>query len=215
MKAKKIISIVMVMCGLAFWPLPAEGTLITIEIEAVVDAVEDVGNYLEGKINPGDTITGFYIYESTTPDSNPSASVGIYEHYTSPHGIFLSVGGFNFQTDLTNVDFVIGIVNDDTFGGLHDSYSLVSYNNIPLPKGTSVDMIYWWLYDPTGSALSSDALLTTAPVLEDWQTNFLVIEDSGHPHAPFGIRAHVTSAIPEPTSIILLGLSGLLLIKRR
>jgi hypothetical protein len=60
---------------------------VTIYIEAVVDSVGDSGNYLEGKISPGDIITGYYTYESTTPDSNPSVSLGRYEHHTPPRYI--------------------------------------------------------------------------------------------------------------------------------
>ena len=78
MKAKYgIISIMVVcFCALSFCALPAQAELITIEIEAVVDGVGDPDGYLEGQISPGDIITGFYTYESTTPDSIPSATVG-------------------------------------------------------------------------------------------------------------------------------------------
>ena len=73
--------------------------LITIEIEAVVDTVEDDGpgdGYLDGQINPGDTITGDYIYDSDTPDSKPAHSGdGDYWHNNSPYGIFLhTISGF-------------------------------------------------------------------------------------------------------------------------
>ncbi len=206
---KFTVVVVFFLCGLALWPLPAEGTLITIEIEAVVDSVEDEDNYLEGKINPGDTITGFYIYESTTPDTNPSVYVGDYEHYTSPYGIFLSVSGFKFETDLTNVDFFIEVVNDYPSG---DAYMVGSSNNLPLSNGVSVDPIDWQLGDNTGTALSSDALPTTAPTLNDWQSNRLRLDGE---RGGYIIDAMVTSAVPEPATLLLFGLGGLLLRKRR
>jgi hypothetical protein len=207
MKAGKFLLIVLAVCGLFFWPLPAKATLITIQIEAVVDSVDDSGNYLEGQINPGDIITGFYTYESTTPDSNPLATIGRYEHHVPPHGIFLSVEGFDFETDPANVDFLIEITNDYP---PNDDYFLLSHSNLPLSNGVLVDSISWWLYDPTGSALSTDALPVTAPLLNDWQGNHLRLEGD----RTFLIDAHVTSAIPEPTTFLLLGLGGLLLRKR-
>ncbi len=214
MKTRKIVAIVFVLCGLVLWPLPAEGTPITIEIEAVVDSVMDEGNYLEGKINPGDTITGFYIYESTTPDSNPSSpSIGRYEHYTPPHGIFLSVSGLDFETDLANVDFLVEVGNDHPWFDPSinkDHYLVRSYNNIPLSNGTLVDHISWQLDDPTGNALSSDDLPTTAPTLNDWQANHLRLEAD----RKYLVDAHVTSSIPEPATTLLFGLGGLLLRKR-
>jgi hypothetical protein len=180
--------------ALSIWTQTAQAELITIEIEGVVDKVWDEYNYLEGKIKVGDVMTGFYTYESTTPDSNPSAIGGRYEHHTPPYGIFLSVGGFNFQTDPANVDFLVEIVNGYP---PDDDYFVLSHNNIPLSNGTSVDSISWWLYDLTGSALSSDALPTTAPVLEDWQSgNLLRLYGE---RARYIIDAHVTSAVPEPT----------------
>jgi len=190
--------------------LPVQATLITIEIEAIVDAVEDSGNYLEGQISPGYIITGSYVYESTTLDSNPSSSVGDYQHYTSPYGIFLSVGGFNFETDLTNVNFVLEVVNDYPSG---DNYLLRSYNNLALSNGTLVEHITWQLDDSTGSALSSDVLPTSPPVLDNWQSmNDLSLYGE---RAGWGIDATVTSAVPEPSTILLFAFGSMLLRKRR
>ncbi|MFZ0033483.1 MAG: hypothetical protein WAK60_00665 [Sedimentisphaerales bacterium] len=87
MKAGKLLLILLAVCGLFVWPLPTHATPITIQIEAVVDTVDDSGNYLEGQISPGDIITGFYTYESTTPDSSPLDLVqGNYWHYSPPPG---------------------------------------------------------------------------------------------------------------------------------
>jgi len=205
-----IISIII--CMLALSVPPAEATLITIEIEAIVDSVYDYGNYLEGQINPGDIITGSYIYESSTQDSNPLSTLGMYEHYAPPCGIFLSVGGFDFETDPAKVYFLVSISNNFASGGVQDGYHLISYNNLPLSNGTPVYRIDWQLNDPTATALSSDALPTIPPVLDDWPPG-VGLYMSGVKDA-FHIHAHVTTAIPEPASILLLALGGLFLRKR-
>jgi len=197
-----------ILCGLISTPAPTEATLITIEIEAVVDSVWDEGNYLEGKIKVGDIIRGFYVYESTTPDSSPPDPVqGNYWHYAPPAGIALTVGGFNFMTDPFNIAFHVAIRNNSSGD---DSYWLASHNNLALSNGAPLDYMYWQLNDYTAGALSSDALPTIAPILGLWQGNVLGIEADRR----YGIKAHVTSAIPEPACIILLSIGGLFLRKR-
>jgi len=198
-----------IICMLALSVPPSEATLITIEITAEVDSVRDEANYLDGQINPGDIITGTYIYESTTPDSSPSDPVqGNYWNYAPPAGISLTVGGFNFTTDSSNVVFCVFIRNDNISGD--DIYGINSRNNLPLSNGTLVDYIRWQLNDHTASALSSDALPTTAPILGQWQANDLRLETD----RAFLIHAHVTSAIPEPATILLFALGALFLRKR-
>jgi hypothetical protein len=213
MKRGTMLLIAAGVCSLAFQGQRADATLITISIEAEVDYVEDLGNYLEGRINPGDIITGTYTYESTTPDTNPSAYVGDYEHFAPPAGVSLSVGGFDFMTDPMNVDFLVAITNDGISGGLHDSYWICSYNNLPLSNGASVDEITWALRDPTASALSSDALPITPPVLDNWQS-MVGLRLEGE-RAGYIVDAHVTSAVPEPGTIGLLTIGTLLLIRKQ
>jgi hypothetical protein len=200
---RRIISIIIVIIS----ALPAQAELITIEITAEVDSVLDGGGrLLEGRINIGDIITGTYTYDSDTQDSNPSSTVGSYWHYAPPAGISLTVGGFEFQTDPANLRFLVGIGNDST----SDSYILGSNSNLPLSNGTLVSFIVWQLVDPTATALSSDALPTTPPILGQWQENFLRIGD----FRTFFIDAHVTSAVPEPATILLFSLGVLFLRKR-
>jgi hypothetical protein len=216
MKRKRKITTlgVCILFGLILWPLGAQAALITIQIEAVVDSVDDPFGYLEGNITPGDIITGSYTYDLSTPDTNPSLHVGDYEHWAPPGGISLTVGGFEFKSDPGNLDFLIEIIDDSSSGGLHDSYILGSYGNLPLADGTFVGGIWWYLKDSTASALSSIALPINAPVLDDWGFNRLSL-GGGTRARPFGIMGHVTSAIPEPATIVLFGLGGLLLGRRR
>jgi len=203
--------VIAALSGLILTPAPAKAALITVEIEAVVDSVSDDGNYLEGKIKVGDIITGFYLYDSTTPDSNPSPYIGMYEHYTLPYGIKLSIGGFVFQSDPDDVDFLVSVGNA---GGPYsmDNYLIASRNNLSLSNGAPVDRISWQLDDPTGTALSSDALPTAPPVLDDWQSVFGLRISADR---MWGIDAHVTSAIPEPSTMLFLGLGTVLLKKRQ
>ena len=224
MRAKlKVVSIMAVcFCAISFCATTAQAELVIIAIEAVVDDVQDSDNYLDGQVNIGDLITGTYTYDTDTPDSSLLAGVGRYEHYAYPCGFSLTVGGLDFKTDFSPGSpeyFTIWITNG---GSGVDGISVKSYNNLPLPDGTSVNNIVWYLQDTSENAISSIELPTTAPVLNAWDFNFLQFAAGagrgglGSGPGGFGIAAHVTSAvvIPEPTTVLLFGLGGLIFVRR-
>ncbi len=210
MKRLNLIYILFVL--LCFYSVPAQAERITIAISGHVLGVDDPYGHLENKIIAGTTtISGTYTYDSATLDSNPSPNIGEYWHYASPAGISVNSGGFVFQTNPNNVEFEIG-VNKDTFA---DYYGVQSYHNSPLSNGALVDYISWQLDDPTGTALSNDALPLTEPDLTKWDGNQFTIEGVNDNNGYFLIGAEITGArvVPEPATILLLGLG--MLLKRR
>ena len=210
MKRGVLSTIAVGVCWLGLCAAPAQGYWITIEIEAVVDGVDDPDGYLEGQINPGDIITGSYTYESTTPDSSPLDPVqGNYWHYATPAGISLSVGGFNFQTDPGSIQFCVAVRNNNSSG--HDIYWVHSDNNSSLSNGTPVDYIYWSLKDHAGVVFSSDLLPINPPELQLWDDNVLRLQGD----RTFLIDAHVTSAVPDPVTFLLLAIGGLALVRKK
>jgi len=206
------------MCILLYWPLSVEAEFIPIAINAEVTSVWENLGALEGRVNVGDLITGVYVYDSATPDSYPDSSknLGLYEHYTSPAGITLTIGGFVFMTDPANVDFSIYIINDPPVaGGLQEGYDIESRNNLPLPNGVLVGGISLSLRNYAGDVLSSDTLPTTAPVLDDWdQGGELAVGGIGR---SFVIQGRLTSMvlIPEPATLMFMSLGGLALLRNR
>jgi len=185
---------------------------ITVYIIAKVATVDDSNNLLGGSISVDDIITGEYTYESTTSDSNPLGTVGDYQHTTSPYGITINADGFVFETDPSNVDFLVEIANNHGSPSARDNYLLRSYNNLDLSNGVLVDHISWQLDDDTATALSTEALPTTAPTLEDWQSIFgltITGSDPVDPLSTYLIRAHVTAAGKDMQIIeILTDISG-------
>jgi len=180
---------------------------ITIAIEARIDTVWDPFGHLEGNIDPCDLITGYYTYESTTPDTNPSSTYGAYRQTYVGCAISFSVDSLGFSTDGNEMNWRVGIEND-----YHDTYSIRSYSNVPLSDGTPVESIYWQLEDSAGMAITNTDLPTTAPILTDWDYNRLILETS----QVFIIDATVTHAevVPEPSTIFLIA-AGAMLIRKR
>jgi hypothetical protein len=160
-------------------------------------------------------ITGVYTYDSSTPDSDPREYVGLYEHNAPPFGIMLTCGGFVFMSDPDNVELTVTLKEDySTLAGVSDVYEVVSGSNLPLPNGALVHSIECALADSSAGALSSDALPTGAPVLDDWEAGDwgLVISGTGR---CFGLRGRITSAvlIPEPATVVLLCAGALPLVR--
>jgi len=218
-----VLTTAIVVCVLSFSVRAARGELVPIAITGQVTAVGDERDFLEGKISVGDLITGVYIYDSSTLDSEPSPVRGLYEHYAPPAGIFLTIGEFVFMTDPQNVHLLVAIANDvpamPIVGGSYDSYSVESYNNLPLSNGTPLTHISLAATGPT-DIFSSDTLPTTAPDLDaGWRWSRIEIWIQGCPRERvcFGVSGNLTSAIliPEPATITILVLGGLALLKTR
>ena len=189
----------------------ANAELVTISISAEVNNVEDIGNVFGGAIQSGDIITGYYTYDSDTSDTNPSTTVADYWQTSIASEFMLSVKGLEFRTDASNPNFLLEIVNDNTVGGLHDAYGVVSYENVVLTGGTIVEVIYIGMTDYTATALLDTSLPIDAPTLSDWEVKELCIETS----RVFRIDASLTSIelVPEPASIFLIAIGAMLIRK--
>jgi len=185
----------------------AQAVPITIEITGNVTSAS--GSGLPGTIYAGIGFTGTYTYDSSTIDSGG----GHYMH-DAPYGIILSLGGYEFKTVQSHVGqfdmFIADNVNLST-----DFYSVRSYENVSNPTvGFPISSIRWDLWDSTHTALDSDALPITAPVLTAWDHNVLRISGSGDLGGLL-IEGAVTQAVPEPLTGVLMAVGAFILRRRR
>ena len=204
-------------------PALCRANIIKIGFTGLVDQVDDPCNLLENGVHQNDLITGYYTYDSETPDSFPQYSdQGVYRHLTAFYGMSLTISSLTFQTDSTdptNEEFEVDIWNKSNY----DLYSVTSGHNIPLNDEVTVDGIGLSLQDLSGAAISSIELPLTPPDLFVWQYKDLSISGAMYPFPTdgskpiFDISGHVTDIwlIPEPSTLFLLGLGVLLLGKRR
>jgi hypothetical protein len=186
----------------------AQAVPITIEITGNVTNFSD-GTGLLDTIHVDSIFSGTYTYDSSTVDSG-----GGHHLHSSPYGISLSLGGYEFKTASTHVDqFDMWILNDDEGNGVKDFYLVRSHENALLPNGIAVSLIRWDLNDSTHTALSSNVLPTTAPSLTSWDYNYVEIY-GGNSQGGFYIGGTVTQAVPEPLTGVLM-VMGALFFRRR
>ncbi len=211
---KGMLAIVLILAGALGWISPVFADDIIVYFTAIVDSVIDPRMYIGHLIEDGEFLTGNYIYESNAVDMDPSPYRGDYRYTTNPYGITIYSDNLVFGTDPDSISFGIIIEDSVISGGLHDAYIIWSNSNrkvIGLPD----DLIYSELRDNTATALSSDALPTIAPILNDWPNrNLLIIYG---PDFIYEIRAHFISmsclaGIPALSEWSLLFFAILLLI---
>jgi len=186
---------------------------ITIQISGEVTSLGGYTEAIPDTIYAGVSFAGSYTYDSSTPDSEPAIDRGVYLH-DSPYGITISLGGYEFKTTPSHTgQFEIRIGNDMPGDGVNDYYIVFSDDNITIPyPGFTINSIRWDLGDSTHTALTSDNLPITAPVLTDWEGNELTISGSGV-HGLL-ITGTVTQATPEPLTGVFLAVGALLLRRR-
>jgi hypothetical protein len=182
---------------------PSE-SLITIQIVAKVNYIDDPDNLLGGVIHINDIITGKYVYDSKTPDSEPDdPTEGSYVQNSSSCGFEVNAGGFVFKSDSSDLVFFINILNDWNINP-QDIYVVWSQKNLPLSNGMNVGGIAMQLTDGTCTALSSDSLPITAPVLADWPSQSFTLYggDPSDPSKNYRIEAELTSILKIETKFV-------------
>jgi len=175
----------------------AHGALVTFEFSGVIDTVGDAHDLLEGAVQPGDTFSGSYTFDSDTPDSGlEDPDIGLYRFTGSSMVLWLADLEFPPAGGTFNVISVADFDVSDRF--MMESYDYES-------AGFFISQSHVRLEDPTASAFESDALPTSPPLLGDFSSReFFWSAYVDDPDFPFGVTGTVTSLTPEPQALVLL-----------
>jgi hypothetical protein len=217
---------VLACCAVAALPVTSNAAPVTIAFTAQVNWMEDRAGILAGRIGVGDAVTGWYTYDSDQPDDDPRPSVAEYWYDSAPYGISLSINGYNFRTDWSDVEFIVSVGDMPR----NDSYAVISHRNVfdisaatsDPPIGEFIELL---LHDFTGTA-HADATLPTPPLLDRYPAPWRqVVLHSLTGTDDFVVYAELTSMtlvtdpapVPEPTTLALLltGLAGSAIRSRR
>lgn len=168
---------------------------VTFEITATVFQVSDPGNGLQSSVQPGDVITGTYTVDTAAIDNEPNSEYGYYSFNSSAPsspqlGFDLLVNGMSFKSDPTVPGHMF---EAHVLNSYSDHFSLVSWGNVPLANGSSVDDIFLDLYDHTGLALSSDQLTNQAPSVTAFEYHDLHISGSTNNYDYYYLDARIDS----------------------
>ena len=162
MKSIRLLAALLVLCSAT----SAAAQDVTVSFYGTLTENTDTDIPLPG-IAPGVPFTGTFTYSLSTPDTNPMAQVGDYEHTTGPYGVTITIGSHTFRTDPQNPRFLVELVND--YYNL-DNFVFHSYKNLlGGNSGLAIEVVSFQLDDPTQTALSGVSLPATAPDLSRWE----------------------------------------------
>ena len=178
-------------------PWPARGAALTFDFFGTVTQVP-VDDFSTG-IQPGDTITGQFTFDSTAVDGIGSPSTGSYTSSGASFGMSVTIGAGALLFSES------GLLNIGILDSFVDQYTVTATSDI-----LTLELFF---QDNTGNTFSSDALPLLPPSLAGFaQRDFHLDQTniSGDETQVDGTIASLTcsgcaaSSIPEPSTLCLL-----------
>jgi hypothetical protein len=192
--------------------------IIKVEIQATITSIMDQADILGSSVSVGDEITGWYAYDAPALPSEVYGGIALYVFNSAPCGMFFTVGGFNFETDINNIHLEVGVQNNTSNT---DAFTLTSKNNISI-LDMPIDNIHFQLSDDTALAIDNYNLPTESPVLDNWPSMkslniFGVKYLNPTDKQSLIINSVVTSAVlvPEPITMVLILTGGIIVRSRK
>jgi len=167
---------------------------------------DDPSNILSANFSVGDSVSGIYKIDTTIPDALPADPS--YGRYMGAVKFKVAIGGSSWYGIAEHRAF------NDRGAPVEDIYSIINETGFSGSTFGSLlpETFFIQLFDTTASVFSSDALVSTAPVLSDFnqQINGLRLGNTKNKLDYGVLRFNVTSitAVPEPMAIFQ-GLIGL------
>jgi len=168
--------------------LEAQAKPITFSFTAIVASAEPVFP----TVHPGDLVIGHYTFESTTPDSDPNPTRGV---YFSPGTFDAKIDTLSFSFPLSDIE-----VLNNYAGSSSDRYTVAAISG-------NIQLQLYLLAETNPNALTNDNLPLLPPALSSFSTDLFLVYVGSAPN----IAANVTTLVPEPATLLLvaMGFAGL------
>lgn len=177
----------------AFTMVTASAETVTVEVSGTVDYVDDYNNTLGGAIWHGQSVSGTYTYDTSVPDQDGSPEYGHYLQDPAVLSIQVDVGGTTFESNVQPTSTAFATV-DVANTAWHDGFFVGSSgNHKSLSNGASVDHIDFHFSDPTATALTSDAIISTAPPLQNFEEASIHIGGQSSSGAWYNVGITITA----------------------
>lgn len=192
-----------VMGGLLWGGLPANQAMADFVQFNFSGAVSHVSTPLFPALNAGQTLSGSFTYDTATPDSNGSPSIGRYNDAITLLSVNLGPFAGTLGAESPGNNNFVRVVNSST-----DTFDV----RAPLTGSLvgSYEPLYFriTLKDPSGAVFGDTSLptLTTAPSLSSFATDrFRIVFENGSGIAKVRGSLTALTAVPLPPAVILFG----------
>lgn len=180
----------------------ASAAIMRWEFAGVINGLHDPADFFEGNLQVGDPFTGYYVFDSNTPDSqiNDPARGEYISEYASMSATF---GGKTFSD--SGISCAISVIN-----GNRDHFYLRAID--VLFNGSYSGSLSISLYDDEATVFNSDNLPTGPVDLLAFEERTFGMLGGLPPYNDVKVFGTVTSMIlvPEPGSILLLSIGAFL-----
>jgi len=184
----------------------ASAAIVTVEVTGIVDSFSTSGGFsLDDSVSVGSVMTGFCIYDTNTPDEDPSGYTGVYPIIS----LSMTIGNYIFEHNSISSEpalFEVGIADIGYWA--RSSNGIVSLNGVPQAyNNIYIELLDLCNYSSFGS---HDALPVSFPDISFFNhTNEFEVSfsDSG---VGFNITGELTSitAVTEPVTYYVDGDNG-------
>lgn len=200
LRSLMVVTLCLLVSGLA-WSAP-----LTFGFSGALSFVSDPNSELYGQAQMGTSFFGTMTFESTATDLNSSPYGGLFLFASPGLGLDVHLGSLHFGCNPLSPDFVI-----QTFNHAYDTFQ-ASTNTPIILSGPSFDLAHVEvsLYDPTGSAVQSDALPLTPFNPTDWSglSDLYFYPKAGQYYVRGQIRSWALVPEPGALTIIAVGILG-------